>query len=250
FLDIFNHRLVSLLYRTRKLHRVGMDLTAPEHTPMARYLFALMGLGTPGVQDRMQVHDRSLMSYTELLAKHPRTIVGLEALLTDYFQVPVSGNQLRGHWYPLDADQHTTIGLSGQNQRLGLGSVVGTRIWDQQAMFDLHLGPLTLEQFQDFLPIGQRFQPLCDLTRFYVSDEFDFEICLFLQASDMPESRLSASNGPRLGWTSWLHTTDATTQHTQIRLRPSYPKLPTAYCPLPTDNGRFTYNNRKPANDS
>jgi type VI secretion system protein ImpH len=111
-------------------------------------------------------------------------------------------------------------------------------------MFDLHLGPLTLEQFQDFLPSGQRFQPLCDLTRFYLSDAFDFEVCLALQASDVPESRLSASNGPRLGWTSWLHTKDSTTQTSQIRLRPARmyesvaadrPRNPN----LPTAAGRF-----------
>src|SRR5262249_36158429 len=35
FLDIFNHRLVSLLYRVRKKHHLGLDSTAPEHNVFA-----------------------------------------------------------------------------------------------------------------------------------------------------------------------------------------------------------------------
>src|SRR5690606_12637601 len=53
FLDVFNHRLVSLLYRTRKYHRVGFAPLAPEDSHVARYLFSLIGLGTDGLRERM-----------------------------------------------------------------------------------------------------------------------------------------------------------------------------------------------------
>jgi type VI secretion system protein ImpH len=218
FLDIFNHRLVSLMYRVRKLHRLGLDFTPPDQTPVARYLFALMGLGTPGLQGRMQVKDRALLSYTGLVAQHPRSMIGLELLLTDYFQVKVAGEQFHGRWYPLEEDQLTTIGLSGQNQRLGRGAVLGTRVWEQQGTFALRLGPLTLAQFLDFLPIGRGFQSLCALTRFYVGHELEFGFRLTLQAGEVPESRLSVTNGPRLGWTSWLKTREFSEDDTQVRL--------------------------------
>jgi type VI secretion system protein ImpH len=218
FLDIFNHRLVSLMYQVRKRHRVGIDFTSPAQTPLARYLFALMGLGTPGLQARLQTPDRTWLSYAGLVAQQPRTMAGLERLLTDYFRIPVKGQPFCGQWYPLDADQVTAIGASGQNQRLGHGVVLGRRVWDQQGSFELHVGPLTWVYFEDFLPIGGVYRSLCELTRFYVGPELGFDVRLTLQAAEVPAARLSAESGPRLGWTSWLKTRDFTEDDSQVKL--------------------------------
>lgn len=218
FLDIFNHRLISLMYQVRKRHRVGIDFTSPPHTPVARYLFALIGLGTPGLQERLQAPDRTWLSYAGLVAQKPRTMTGLEQLLTDYFRIPVQGRPFCGQWYPLAADQLTLIGKSGQNQRLGQDVVLGRRVWDQQGSFQLHVGPLTWADFQDFLPIGGAYRALCELTRFYVGPEFGFDIRLTLQAAEVPAARLGTSSGPRLGWTSWLKTKDFTEDDSQVQL--------------------------------
>ena len=74
FLDIFNHRLVALLYRVRKTYRLGFDFASPQRGHMARYLYSLMGLGTGNLQSRMGVSDRSMLQYTALLAHQPRSM--------------------------------------------------------------------------------------------------------------------------------------------------------------------------------
>jgi type VI secretion system protein ImpH len=204
FLDIFNHRLVSLLYRIRKHHRVGLGVATPGDDKISRYLYSLIGLGTPNLRGRMQVRDRALLYYAGILAQQPRSMVGLERILADYFQVPIKGQQFRGEWCELEESQWSTIGASGRNQRLGRDTViVGTRVWDQQARFEIHLGPLTLRQFVGFLPTNWRFGVLCDLIRFYVKDEFEFSVRLILRAEEVPGARLKSSH-PELSWTSWL----------------------------------------------
>ena len=45
FLDIFNHRLLSLVYRIRKRHRIALGVTRPVDDDAVRHLFALVGLG-------------------------------------------------------------------------------------------------------------------------------------------------------------------------------------------------------------
>lgn len=222
FLDIFNHRLVSLFYRIRKLHRIGLEFRSPGQDRFSDYLYAVLGLGTPGLQARMQVRDRALLYYAGLIGQQPRSMIGLEFILSDYFQVKVKGDQFRGRWYNLEQSQLTNIGANGQNQRLGSDAVVvGRRVWNQEATFELLLGPLNFDEFLNFLPIGWGFGPLCDLTRFYVGDEYDFSFRLVLKAVDIPASRLSAEDGPRLGWTSWLKTTEWQKDDSQVEINPN-----------------------------
>jgi type VI secretion system protein ImpH len=219
FLEIFNHRLVSLMHRVRKMHRIGLAIEPPGEDPVAHYLFALMGLGTPGLQGRMLVKDRALLFYAGLLAQRPRSMAGLEHVLADYFGITVKGQQCLGQWQHLAAEQWTSIGVSGRNQGLGLGVVLGRRVWDQQGRFEIHLGPLSLAQFLDFLPIGSAFHTLCELTRFYVGPQVLFSLRLTLQAAEVPASRLSTTGGPRLAWTSWLKTRAFAADDSQVRLR-------------------------------
>jgi type VI secretion system protein ImpH len=203
FLDIFNHRLVSLLYRIRKHHRVGLGSATPGDDQVARYLYSLIGMGTPRLQGRMHIRDRALLYYAGILAQQPRSMAGLQRILTDYFQVEVKTTQFVGKWCELEEQQWTRIGEGGTNQRLGRDTcVVGTRVWDQHARFEIELGPLSLEDFESFLPTEWRFGVLCDLVRFYVKDEFEFNVRLILKANEIPQVELSTE--PALSWTSWL----------------------------------------------
>ena len=219
FLDIFNHRLISLMYRARKVYRIGFDLHSPEKSRFAGYLFSLMGLGTKGLRGRMKVRDRALLSYAELMAQQPRSMAGLEAILSGYFNVRVKGNQLCGQWYDIDEDQLSRIGSSGQNRGLGIDMVIGTRIWDQQGKFEIEIGPITYEQLYDFLPnVGTAYEALCELTRFYVNGEFEFDFLLIVEKGEDIEPRLGRPKGPILGRTSWLRRVKDDAEYERVRL--------------------------------
>lgn len=206
FLDIFNHRLVSLLYRVRKRRRIGFDTRPPDQTPFADHLRALMGMGTRGLARRMAIPDRSLLLYTGLLAQQPRSLAGLENLLRHYFGVPVKGRSLQGSWLDLAEDQITRIGGSGQNRGLGREVVLGTRVWDQEAGIELQLGPMGLLSFLRFLPGKEGYKILMEWVRFYTHDEFHLEIRLVLRAEEVPGTRLGATGDSFLGWTSWVRS--------------------------------------------
>ncbi len=191
FLDIFNHRLVSLLYRVRRQNRIGMQWTSPEQHDFTKYLMALLGLSTEGLQDRLAIPDRALLRYVGILTKHPRDASGLQTLLSDFFAMPVRCLQLRGAMRTLDTDQWTHIGLSGRNQALGVDALLGTSIWDQQAGIEIELGPVPWTSYLDFLPGQAGLRALCQLVRFYIGPSFDVHVALLLQADLIPTARLS-----------------------------------------------------------
>lgn len=220
FLDIFNHRLISLLYRIRKKHRIALSGARPEDTTVAQILWSLIGLGTPGLRGRMAVPDRAFLGYAGLMARQPRTAIGLQLALSLHFRCPVRLEPLVGRWIDLPPDTWTVLGgPKAQNATLGLNVLVGRRIWDQQGAYRLWLGPLRLPVFQGFLPgIGTGYPALADFVKFYAGDELDWELMLQLDPAEMPGCMISASDGARLGWTSWLKSGDYTGALEPVRI--------------------------------
>ena len=206
FLDIFNHRLLSLLYRARAKHRPGLTRGTPADSNFALYLFALIGMALPELRGRMAFPDRALLHYAGLLAQRPRSLHGLERLLADYFGVPVKGTALQGRWLAIDENERTRLGVAGRNSRLGQGAVLGCRAWDQQAGIRLALGPLPYARFCDLLPDGNAHRRLMALVGFYTESPLEPEFRLLLRPEEVPGTRLGRANGAKLGWTSFLTT--------------------------------------------
>lgn len=206
FLDIFNHRLISLLYRARKKYRPELDPRGPERSRVANVLFSLLGLGTRGQRGRLGIDDRALLAYAGYFANAHRPAVGLERIVEHCFDVPAKITPFVGKWQRIEEDDRTRIGYSGANNRLGRDTVLGTRFFDQAASFELQLGPMSPMKFVSFLRGGHAFRPLVSLVRFYVREELDFSFRLILRKKDIPKSELTKPRRHALGWTSWLKT--------------------------------------------
>jgi type VI secretion system protein ImpH len=207
FLDIFNHRMISLFYRAWRKYRFDVACERGERDRFSRNLLSLLGLGTERMRDRQTISDDSLIYYSGLLAQRPRSAQALQQILSDYFDVPVAIEQFSGGWYRLDRE--TQCRLSEENTdsgELGFGAVVGDEMWNQQSRVRIVLGPLSLERYSDFLPDGQSFKPLHSWVRFYSNDEWDFELKLILAREQVPACTLGSLgvSRPQLGWVSWV----------------------------------------------
>jgi type VI secretion system protein ImpH len=141
--------------------------------------------------------------------QRPRNATNLRTLVADYFRVPVEVEQFRGQWLAIPQSGQTRIGEFGT---LGVDAVAGERVWDVQSRFRLRIGPLRYDQFENVLPdrapVAERktFFLMAQLARLYTGSEYDFDIQLVLEASEVPHAQLSdrAGAGPRLGWSVWL----------------------------------------------
>lgn len=206
FLDLFNHRMISLFYQAWEKYRFTIAYERGARDRLSYVLLHLIGLGTPGLQDRQAVADDSLLYYAGLLAQYPRSAIALEQVLEDYFQVPVQVEQFAGGWYSLDRSTQSWLSEGDrENEQLAVGAVLGDEVWEPQARVLIRLGPLTLDQYLEFLPTGSAFQPLRALVRFFADDDLDFEVRLVLKREEVPFCELGAETkeAPRLGWVSW-----------------------------------------------
>jgi type VI secretion system protein ImpH len=211
FLNLFNHRWISLFYRAWEKHQLPMafERSMLERQPSERlnsYLFDLVGLGTKGLRGRLSVRDETLLLYAGLAAQRPRSASALRGILRDYFDLPVEVLQFQGSWHGLGEGDFSYLSTEGLHNQLGVGAVAGDAVWIQEARFRIRIGPLQWEQFCSFLPGGRAMRELEDLTRFFLGTTPLFDVQLVLEASQVPRSQLREEPGypPRLGWDSWL----------------------------------------------
>jgi type VI secretion system protein ImpH len=212
FFDLFNHRIISLFYRAWEKHRfpVRFQLAAAkqELDEFSQYLFDWIGMGTDRLRGRIAVRDDALLRYAGLLGQRPPCATGLEAILHDYFDVPVKVEEFTGAWYRLTEEDQCELGDQASRNQLGEGAIAGDAVWDSQARFRVRLGPLKLVTFLAFLPDGRAVEELRDLVKFYVGPVLQFDLQLVLKAEEVPWSRLGDESpaGPRIGWCGWLKT--------------------------------------------
>jgi type VI secretion system protein ImpH len=199
FFNLFQHRLISLFYRAWADSEPAVSLDRPDEDRFRTYIGALFGLAADSARDADAVPDYAKLSRTGRFAQQARSADGLEAILTDYFDLPVEVRSFSGAWLDIPADLHCHLG----EQQLGLTMTLGGATWQCQHKFEIVLGPVSRADFSNFLPGTPGLAELHALVRFYTNDEWDWQLRLLLRDVDMPGVRLGAA-GSQIGWTSWL----------------------------------------------
>jgi type VI secretion system protein ImpH len=202
FLDMLTHRFALLFYRAWAEAQPTVSLDRPGNKTTFNRVGALVGIGLPGLQDRDALPDANKLNFVGRLARQTRDADGLLAWCRSEFDVPVAIEQWCGHWMPLAAAERSRLGHRG-GALLGRNLVVGSTVWDVQHKFRITLGPLTLEQYRQFLPGGGKLARLQALVRHWVGLEFEWDLKLVLARDEVPLSLLG-SGGTALGHTSWL----------------------------------------------
>ncbi len=213
FLDLFNHRTISLFFRAWEKYRLppSYERGGPGgNDAISKSLYDLIGLGSGHLRDRLTVNDEAFVHYSGYLAHGPKSAAGLEAMLSDYFERRVEIEQFKGRWMNLASDELTAMPGPHDAEacfcQLGVNAVVGDRVWDVQGSFRIRIGPLTYAQFVRFMPSGNDLKKLSELTRLYIGPGLSVDVQLTLDKDEVPECQLvSEGEGvPRLGWNTWI----------------------------------------------
>jgi type VI secretion system protein ImpH len=200
FLDIFHHRFLALFYRAWAQAQPHVNHDRPAADRFAMYVGSFVGMASPMSRDRDTLPDLARFFHVGTLIRQVRNGEGLRQIIEHFFRIPVRIEEYVGHWLPLAVGERTY--LSSGRATLGSGAVVGGRVWDRQHKFRIHLGPLTLAQYESFLPGGRRLEKLVDWVRTYFCFELDWDVRLLLKKDEVPSLRLGGRQ--RLGWTTWL----------------------------------------------
>jgi len=203
FADVFHHRLLLLFYRAWAQAQPTVSLDRPDQDRFADYLGSLSGIGGAAWRKRDAAPDHIKLFFAGLLSRQVRNAEGLASLLSGFLQQPVKVEPYVGHWMPLPTSERTRMLAGGSiSSKLGSGAVLGGKVWDRQHKFRVHIGPLTLAQYESFLPDGSAMSGVTALVRHYFGQELEWDVRLHLRREDTPTARPGVYG--RLGWTTWV----------------------------------------------
>ncbi len=227
FFDIFHHRLITLFYLAWKKYRLsenylsrtlpdssGLQCSLPDLSGLrsggkdrfSNYLLSLTGLGTPGFSGRIGLPEESLLFYSGLLSRPVPSAVAIEAVVSYFSGTTAAVEQFIDRMIPLNPEDQTKLGAA--NGRLGMDTVCGSGVWENQTKFRISIGPMNYSRFTRFLPTGNMLGPIFSLVRYMVGIEYEFEIRIILKRGDVPPCILGdkSPDAPRLGWSTWVTT--------------------------------------------
>jgi type VI secretion system protein ImpH len=206
FLDIFDHRIYSLYYRSWKKYRYYLHYKKEAKDHFSQYMLSLIGLGSPELQNMVGLDVSRLLAYIGIIGPQNRCPEGLQSLISDYFGgLEVKITEFVPRWVPIPQQFKARVGKGKKETRAKLGENInlGNRIRDFRGKFRIAIGPLRIEDFRKFLPGGSESKKLNFLVGFYMLNQFSFDVKLLLRKEDVPAMQLG-SKDIQIGWISWL----------------------------------------------
>ncbi len=216
FADLFHHRLLLSFYRSWRMAQPTASRDRQLRDRFRTYVGALVGLGSPAMQDRNSVPDDSKRFFSGPLSRGARNADGLADLLGAYLRLPVRVETFSPRWMPLPPEQRSALARGRDGARLGVGAVLGRRVYDAQHHFTIRIGPAPLADYEQLLP-GAPWNPrVRDWVLQYVGEEYGVRATVSVHANEVPRIRLGKAG--RLGWTTWLGAWRAQHPATGVRL--------------------------------
>jgi type VI secretion system protein ImpH len=204
-LDIFHHRILSLLYRAWARPRAEALYHQDGRDPITWMLFCLMGVPHELMPAGLPFHPLRMARYSAYFTRRARPAEGLEAMVSD----ALGGQSVRLEPY---VQRSVAIPLGQQNRLAGACSTLGrdlhlgARIPDVGTTFRLRIGPLRYPDYLALAVAGDTRTSIGALVHLYVADGLNHELELGIRGDDKPECRLAHAGGVRLGVDTWLRS--------------------------------------------
>jgi len=214
FLDIFNHRAISLFYEAWQKYRFYVGYEMGERKGFTQHLTQLMGSAhSPAVPPQLMAF------FSGALGRRPLPASSLRSIISSYFGVRLQIEQFVGQWIEAPLSEQTALGRACAT--LGESAVVGQRLWDRQTKIRLRIGPLEQAAFNAFLPGGPAALALHHLVGLCLGQALNCDVALVLKKEAAGDTCLkrAAAVPVRLGVNAWARTSPPTQDLEDVRFR-------------------------------
>ena len=220
FVDIFNHRSLSLFYKAWQKHRPWLKQPGKDEA-LSKYHVnhhqeILKGLtGLSGEKNAsFNKPEGAWLNYPGFAAARVSSPSMLKQAIHHHFDLTVDIKEFKGQWETMPTDVRSQLAdrkSNGMNNALGVNALLGSRCWNAQNRFEIEIIDIEYEQFMTFSPGSEKLNALYQLIKFKVGTELDFDLTLKVQknklhAASFSSGDVSTGSPPQLGWNSRLQS--------------------------------------------
>ncbi|MCP3723237.1 type VI secretion system baseplate subunit TssG [Paraburkholderia sp. CNPSo 3272] len=229
FLDIFNHRIVTLLYRAWLKYHYPVNFRPGGTDEISKYLLSLAGMGIGDPAGKSGLAPSRLLALVGLFMQRTRPAEGVKSVVSHLLDgASVTVREFYPQWTPAGQQQGLTARPRGRRANgppvsgLGDGHVLGSRVLDRSHAILVTIRPLDTAQVHALLPGAVVHEDLMRLVGLYLGDKADAVLRMEIPSSSAPILSLtggaapSGVHRPRLAWTALL--TPAANQTVAINL--------------------------------
>lgn len=202
-LDLFNHRLVTLLfqiwYRTRHYIRFrehGLDATS-------KCLLALCGFP---IEDRAEIGTvarSALLPHVGLMSLYSNSAEAVASVLSSFFHIPCQIIEYVNRHVVIGQEAQINLGI--RNTLLGGDMVLGEEVEDDLGKFTVRFGPAPYAKLQPFLPGGARHHEVSELLAMVMRDPLEWDMQFEFEEETVSSGFVGEA---RLGVSLWLDAED------------------------------------------
>lgn len=200
-LDLLHHRLLSLWYRSWKHFRYEQAYQEGGRDLLSLALLDLIGISPATPSEEIGTEPVRLLRYLGLLLLRTRPVRGLEILLRDELELPITLEEApvrelvlpQEQWFRLSAQPQSGDGCLGQD------IVIGARRIDRQSQLRIKIGPVSDSTLRMLLPGGSLNKRLIALCRFYLRQPLDLSLHILVPAHEVARVRIGGAAPSQLG---------------------------------------------------
>jgi type VI secretion system protein ImpH len=200
FLDIFDSRFYWLYYQSWKKYRFYLHLNGDPNNKISERINSFIGRGIYSKPDSNAISDFTLLKFAGVFSQRVRNKEGLRILLSHLFpHFPIKIREFVPHWVELV----NVPELGSDDFSLGRNSFIGRSTVDYMSRISIEIGPVSFEDYLEFLPGTTRAKKLNELLKLYVNDGLEYDLKFIIKADTIVSISWNDSR-LKLGTTFWL----------------------------------------------
>ncbi|MDR3160109.1 MAG: type VI secretion system baseplate subunit TssG [Spirochaetaceae bacterium] len=212
FLDIINHRFLTLFYRAYSSYQQCMNFDRPEDDQISRIIKALSGI--PPVKNIKtgtfaERGEAIALSCARYFSFQLRNRSGLLDMLRSIFTYPIEVDELVAARYDIPPSRWAVLGRP-QTSTLGRNCQIGRFMLSITGNFEIRIGPISFDQYNGFMMGHSGFDLLTEAVNLYLDRPVAYSILFIINSFTIPIAQLGFDleegtyEAARLGYTCWI----------------------------------------------
>ncbi|MDR1948635.1 MAG: type VI secretion system baseplate subunit TssG [Spirochaetaceae bacterium] len=212
FLDIINHRFLTLFYRAYSTYQQSISFDRPEDDHIGNIIKALAGM-PPVKEMKNGAFTERLESIALSSAQHfsfqLKNRYGLLDMLCSIFNYKIELAEFAVSYYDIPRYRWAVLG-NEKTSTLGRNIQIGRFMINMAGRFEIRLGPISFEEYNDFMVGHTGFDLFTQAVNLYLDRPLAYSILFIIDGYTIPLAQLGFDfenetyEAARLGYTCWI----------------------------------------------